>query len=267
MSLDHVVIDGKQFKLGNNPAPVRLKWTPFGADDKTRLIPRSEWPALIDAYAAGPGLETLTYVHDQNGYGMCNASATVSAMETAALRQGYPLVKLSAGDLYNRISGGSDNGSTLEDGLEESQNGIAEVSECPYLEWRRRSAGVTRKNHKVLEYYIAPTFDHCMSGVFQGFDLISGVMWYDNFNPNADGWCPDRGRGSGGGHAVHGYKPARMGTKYGIWHKNSWTERWGLNGHGIFPETWYGGAVGGWWLVRVTTAYDAEKIPAPVFGV
>lgn len=273
--MNYFSFGGITVALGNNiPDTDRTKyrWTIFGEDDKTRLIPESEWDALIDQFDyANPGLSTLSYVHDQDGIGMCNASATASAIETAHMRAGDKFVALSAGDLYNRICGGQDQGSLLEDGLEESKNGIATVEECPYLEWRRRSQGNTRKFHRVLEWYLAPTFAHCMSGVLQGFDLISGIMWYDSYKQlTSEGWLPAPG-GRPGGHAVHGYKPAKRsgssrGGKYGIWHKNSWTQRFGINGHCVFPQGAYQGNVGGWWLTRVVTSSHDDKLPTPAFN-
>lgn len=261
----HIDEQGNQWVLANIPA-ARTRMHRIFADEgtNTRLIPDSELNERIDAMGGdSPDMRFMTYVHDQNGYGMCNASATASAVETAHMQNGDPLVKLSGGDLYNRICGGSDQGSLLEDGLEESKNGIAEVTECPYLEWRRRSPGVTRKNNRVLEYFLAPTFEHCLSGVVQGFQLISGVMWYDNYTPNSEGWLPV-GRGRPGGHAIHGIKGARKGSKRGIWHKNSWRPTWGLGGFFILPQDAYDvGEVGGWWLVRSVTSTSGEKLPTP----
>lgn len=260
-------VDGKLYGTGNVDAPLKMKWPVYGETEDTPLIPESKWQEIAMQFdCEAPGLTTLTYVHDQNGYGMCNASAVCSAIETNQLRQTGSCYTLSAGDLYNRICGGSDNGSTLEDGLAEAKNGIATTEENPYLQWQRRTAGRTRNKAVVLEWYLAPTFAACFSGVCYGFDLISGIMWYDNFNPDSRGWLPSRGSGRPGGHAIHGYKPACRDGKVGIWHKNSWTTRYGLGGHFVIGREHYQGPVGGWWLVRVSTARTTDdKIPAPKF--
>jgi hypothetical protein len=85
--------DGSTFRLGNNPAPIKLAWTRFGETPNVKVIPRSEWKPRVDAMG-GPGLDWpfLSPVHDQNGFGMCNASATASALECQRLKQGLPLV-------------------------------------------------------------------------------------------------------------------------------------------------------------------------------
>jgi hypothetical protein len=103
----------------------------------------------------------------------------------------------------------------------------------------------------VLEAYLCPTFDHCFSAVLEGFDLVSGIWWYDSYaRSDADGWLPAPG-GRKGGHAVHGYRPTYRGNEYGIAHKNSWTPRFGVNGRCVFPERCYQAHdIGGWWAVR-----------------
>jgi len=250
--------DGTTRKLGNNPGPVRLAWSTFGETGNVKVIPRSEWKGLVDAMG-GPGLDSpfLSPVHDQDGIGMCNASATASAMESQRMKQGLPLVMLSGGDLYHRICGGGDNGSTLEDGIAAAmRQGVASVKACPYMQWEREASGAAadRKNYRVLEAYLCPTFDHCFSAVLQQFDLISGIWWFDSFmRTDADGWLPAPA-GKKGGHAVHGYRATyreKTRIEYGIAHKNSWQTRFGVNGCCVFPESCYQSRdIGGWWAVR-----------------
>ncbi len=269
--MSNTIIDsnGVERFLGNLMPTKSLApgWVEYGAVPNAPLVPRSKWPELIGA-DTGPGDPFLQYVHDQDGIGMCNASATCSAMERSRSRQGLEFVAISGGDLYQRISGGVDRGSMLEDGLSASmKTGVASVAVTPYLDWRGENAGASqdRTRFRVLtdEAFICPTFDHCMSAVFSGFDLISGVMWYSNYEPDGEGWLPLTGSGQAGGHAVHGYKATMRNGIYGIWHKNSWQVRWGLNGLCVFHERMYAGPVGGWWAVRQVVTEEGD-IPAPV---
>ena len=199
---------------------------------------------------------------------MCNCSATASAMERCRARQGLEFIALSAGDLYRRISGGGDNGSLLEDGLRVSmEQGIADTTVVPYLDWRGANPGEqeNRKNYKVLEAFLCEDFEQCMSAVLADipFDLISGGMWYANYTPDSEGWLPTRKSGGNGGHAVHGYKATYRGDAYGIWHKNSWTKNWGLNGLCVFPETFYqNNQISGIWAVRAVT--DSGGVVPPL---
>lgn len=270
-TLDEFTLDnGVKVKLGNVPPPAGLvsHWPLFGSTADTPLIPRAEWKGLIDAAGAGP--ETgwaLPYVHDQDGIGMCNASATASAMESCRAKQGLPTRKLSAGDLYRRICfRGQDSGSLLEDGIKAAMaDGIPTTDACPYLNWKQdfAGAGPERSQNRVLEAFLCPSFDHCVSAVLGGFDLISGIMWYDSYRPTAStGWWLPRPGGGAGGHAVHGYKATYKGSAFGIWHKNSWTPSFGLNGCAVFPEESYRGPVGGWWAVRSVTD-EGGVVPTP----
>jgi hypothetical protein len=260
--------DGSEVFLGNlePPAGLTKAWPTYGDVPATPMFPRSQWKDLVGANT-GPGDPFLGPVHDQDGIGMCNCSATCSAAERRRLAQGLPYVAFSGGDLYGRICGGQDQGSLLEDGLHESMtNGLAPVEDgAPYLKWQGVPPGpsAARNKGKVLEAWLCPTFDHCFCAVLAGFDLISGVMWYNNYTPAGDGWLPSQGRGGGGGHAVHGYKPTFKDNTYGIWHKNSWKASWGLHGCCVFPEAMYRGPVGGWWAVRVVTDEGGDVPPPP----
>jgi len=214
---------------------------------------RSEWPAIVAACMPAEQSPYLPPTHDQNGVGMCNCSATTGAMESQRMKQGLGYLKLSAGDLYNRIHvGRGDNGSLLEDGIHEASTvGVAGVAVVPYLDWQRSYAGAAadRPRFRVLEAYLCPEFDHCFSAVAAGFDLISGISWFSNYTPDSDGWLPAP-RGKSGGHAIHGYKPTMRNGRYGIWHQNSWSDRWGIHGRFVIPEACYDNAIGGWWAVR-----------------
>lgn len=257
--------DGTVRRLGNNPPPAGLV-KGYAAYPTANLVPRADWPGLIAAL--GNTLDTvwLPPVHDQDGIGMCNCSATAGAGESQRAKQGLPYVKLSAGDLYHRISGGRDDGSTLEDGVHAATaEGIASVAVVPYLDWRTThgAAAADRGRFKFLEVFLCPTFDHCASAVLEGFDLISGILWYDNYTPDSDGWLP-RPRGRSGGHAIHGYKLVSRGSEFGIAHQNSWGPNWGVGGKFVIPESAYSGDVGGWWAVRSMTD-EGGTVPAPKF--
>jgi hypothetical protein len=251
--------------MGNNDAPLKCAYREFGSVPTERVIPRDEWPDLLQAYLDGPDDPHLPPVADQDGIGECNASATCTALESCRMLAGLPYVQLSAADLYRRINGGRDQGSMLEDGIQEAmQNGIATTAEVPYLDWRHQhsNAAAVRPKYKVLEAVLCPSFDHCFSAVLHGFKLITGILWYSNYTPDADGWLP-RGRGQSGGHAIFGYKPTGRNGVFGIWHQNSWTPSWGVQGRMVIPETAYDRAIGGWWAIRSVVNEDGT-FPEPV---
>lgn len=252
--------------LGNNVPPDEPstdKWPIFRATITEELIPRDQWKDLVPD-EDGPDAPHRLYIHDQDGVGQCNCDATAAAAEDSRLMAGLPGVKLSAPDLYDRINGGADNGSMLEDAIEEmTKRGIGELGgNSPY--WRRgqrKSPADERAKYIVVKASLCPTFDHVYSAVLRRKRIITGIMWYDNFTPDKNGWLPSSGRGNAGGHAIKGYKATRRGNQYGIWHDNSWTPQWGLNGSMVIPESLYGRNIGGWWAIDTITDSGGEDVP------
>jgi hypothetical protein len=262
---------GRERAFGNvalfdGPPAFMAGWPVYGQADAAPLVPRDHWPALIAQAGDGPEHPCLPPVHDQGRLAQCNADATAAAAEFCRAVQGLNHVQLSPADLYARINYGNDRGSLLEDAMAEATGvGIGTARTCGLL-WR---PGMTlaslaeRARFRVLECYVCPTFEHLMSAVLSGFAVISGVMWYERYQPDARGWLPALGEGAAGGHAIMGYKPAMRGKAFGIWHQNSYSARWGLGGRCVLPEGAYRTPIGGWWAVRQMTT-EAGELPALV---
>lgn len=251
----------ERFLANNVPDPNRTckVFRTYGDTADTPMIPRSKWPELIAAMGDWQDSPHLSPIHDQDGVGQCNADATTSMAESMRLKQGLPLVMLSAADLYDQINGGVDQGSLLEDAMEAMMtSGVGTVETCGTI-WKRggkKASAEERKRFRFLEVFIAPTFDHFFSGLLAGFDGNTGIMWGSRDDVDADGWLPTSGD-SAGGHSMHSYKPAmrqgRGGVQFGCATKNSWATRWGVGGKCVIPESRYKGPVGGWFLVRAIT--------------
>ena len=262
MSLQEIVLpDGTTRKLGNKipdpSAPKKLKCKVYGDTPNTPLVLRSQWDDLLAGYS--PGLEAPGNppTHDQNGVGQCNADSTALSQEWVRMRQGLPYVRLSGADLYARINGGVDEGSLLEDAMHEMlTNGVGTAATCGEL-WKQGSykgpaSAEERAKYRVLEAYECPTFDHVFSALLCGFVVQVGVLWYDNYNPDGDGWVP-KPRGNAGGHALSSYKPTKRNGVYGACTHNSWGDNWGIQGKFVLPEWSFDGPVGGWWALRAVT--------------
>lgn len=253
--------DDKPRKMGNidpGEGKLRYAWTEFGSAPNVPLIPRAQWkPVNLGTF--------LPPVHDQDGRGQCNCSATCTSMECARAQAGLPYIYLSAGDLYSRINGGSDRGSLLEDGLAEMmQNGVCSVTLVPYV-WdgrKHNDAAVVaeRKLYTVTEAYICTGFDGMASALQQGFVIIEGLMWGNNYKPDRDGWLTPGG--GGGGHALCGYGLEQRNGVWGIRTRNSWSEKWGIAGDCIIPEGCFGRAIGGYWAIRAV-AQTKNDLPGP----
>ena len=248
--------------LANNPLPAGQKpmaFPVYGDTADTPMVPRSQWPELITKMGDWKSYSFLPPTHDQDGVGQCNCDATTGMAESMRLKQGLPLVQLSAADLYDRINGGQDQGSLLEDAMAAMmKDGVATLASVGAV-WKRgqpKPPAGERSRFKFLEVFTCPTFDHLMSALIYNFDVNSGIMWGDNYNPDADGFLPESPRG-GGGHSLHSFMPAmrqgRGGVQYGAATHNSWADRWGVQGKCVIPENGYRGQVGGWFAVRSIT--------------
>lgn len=240
-------------------------WKVYGDAPTTPMVPRSRWGDLITAMGNRLDHSFLPPVHDQGEVGQCNADATAAVAEFCRAVQGLPYVRLSGADLYARINGGVDRGSMLEDAMHEmTAVGIGTAATAGTL-WQpnlRQAGNAERARYRVLECWLCPTFEHCMSAVLGGFAIISGIPWWDNYTPDGDGWLPSVGAGQWGGHAIMGYRPMLRGKSVGIAHMNSWTAGWGINGCCVIPERAYSNAIGGWWAIRqmVTESGDLPTI-------
>lgn len=268
---DFDIAAGEERAMGCIIAPPKLQWTEFGSAATIPIIERPQWKEVDLSTFLGP-------VHDQNGKGQCNASATGTAIEFGRFQSGQSYTYLSAGDLYSLINGGRDQGSTLEDGLSTAMNtGMAEVSLVPYV-WNGRVANsaavkASRAKYRVTEAFLCPTFDAMASAVQQGFILVEGLYWYDNFKPDKDGWLPVKGTGRAGGHALAGYGLAKRGDIWGIKTRNSWGPTWGNSSDGtlgagncVIPESLFSKGNFGCWAVRAVVQNDTP-FPAPTAAV
>jgi hypothetical protein len=269
-----ILSDGSVRKLGNNPPhPDLMRGFPvYGDSALTPLVPRSQWDGLIAALGDTFDDPFLPYVHDQRDVGECNADATAAMLERQRAVQGLPFIKLSPGDLYDRINGGTDNGSTLPDAMREVMTaGIGTAATCG-LVWHRgmpAAGAAERLRFRAIEVFLCPTFDHAMSAAFEGFGLVSGIDWMNVYNrPDAAGWLPAPDF-SVGGHAILGYKPAardanKSGSarQYGIRHQNSWTAAYGIGGRMVLPESCYGSQIGGIWAAREVVD-EGGVVPQP----
>lgn len=261
---DFTLPDGSTRRLGNiiPTSSHRVKWDVLGADENVaKLIPRAEWDSILKQYDSLDDFDPAVNkcpVHDQDGIGQCNPEAATLGEEVARVRQGLPYVQLSPADLYARINGNRDQGSLLEDAMEELKlRGVGTAATSGLLwksgSFKKQAPAEERQRFITTELLLCPTFDHCFSAVLQGWGFVNGILWYDNFNTGADGWLPNAGRGRAGGHAIYGYKPTKAtqhGETYGIWHQNSWGTSWGFNGRMVIPMSLMNGAIGGWWAIR-----------------
>lgn len=232
--------DGKTYRLGRLPRKSgRGEVYPvFGERGKTRLWPRDEWKPIDFGHC-------VPEVLDQDGQNACCAFASVQAVHVARAIAGAPYVRLSAGNLYGRINGGSDTGAVLGDAIKALEViGVCRASIIDMYTWRQSRWPADWKKDaprfRVLEAWDCPSFDHVASAILCGFPVCLGVFVGRNFRVQSDGWLADY-TGGGGGHAMCGIGLACHESRktWGVAVVNSWGKDWGVNGMAIVPESYF----------------------------
>lgn len=214
----------------------------YGDSPEETLIPREGWRDLITAMGDPFDWPFHSPVRDQNGIGQCNCEAATAVLESVRAIQGLPEIEFSPADLYHRINGGRDQGSTLQDALRVMRDaGVGTAAESGRL-WKRETfrpaSAESRRRYRFDEFKLCPTADHVMSAALRGRVLALGIPWHQNFQTDSEGWLVNPS-GPAGGHAYMACKPAfrerNGGIEFGIASKNSWSERWGRRGFFITP--------------------------------
>lgn len=251
-----------KFALGNlkPDAPLKGSWLKVGekvgANIPIRSIPMEQWvETSLESF--------LPPVRNQGSVGKCNAVATANAFMTARAIAGLSFQDLSDDWLYSnicfrdRFGRRIDSGSLLEDGLAwMCKNGTCTRSIVTDGNWNPSNgypaaAAIEAKEFTVDEAYLCENAGHIASSIQQGFPVVLGIDWYNNFfNPGADGWLPARGDTPAGGHAIVGYALVKRGNEWGIKCRNSWGPTWGQNGNFVIPLQHFNGRVGGFWAIR-----------------
>lgn len=208
----------------------------WGTRPPAKIIPREDWTPVDWSHF-------VDKVLDQDGQGACNAFASVQAVHVLRRMLGLPFVELSAGNLYGRINGGRDAGSTLVDAIRElEKRGVCTAQTVPHLEWQQhrwpKGWEEEAKKFRVQEAYDCPIFDYIASALLCGFVVNVGIMIGHNFEPDRSGWIPPR-RGEAGGHAMCAVGLLRRGSEWGVKIVNSWGPSWGLDGFAIVPESYF----------------------------
>lgn len=265
-----------KYAMGNiKPAGgLKNKWLKVGEGAvPISSIPRTQWVSTsLEAF--------LPPVRDQGSVGKCNAVATANAFMMARRISGLSFQDLSDDYIYGNIcfkdrwGRRQDSGSLLEDGLKWMQtNGTCTRSVVRDGNWNPQAwpaqAASEAQEFVVEEAYLCQDFDAVASAIQQGFPVIVGIDWYDNFfQVDADGWLPMRPGQPAGGHAIVCYGVSQRNGVWGADCRNSWGATWGRSGNFTIPEQHFRGQVGGFWAIRsVKQTRATVSAQQPVSGL
>lgn len=195
------------------------------------VIPRSEWPGLIEAQEASHS--TLRHVRDragirtksQNGTNYCWAFGTVAAIQLVRAAAGMPTVELSPTAVAAKIKNYRNRGGNTFDAIPYiAQHGVPTVEYWPLNRIDARydtpEMRENSKNYRLTEWYElrSNSFDQAASCLLRGMPVILGLAWW--------------------GHMVCGLRLVALpGGGYGIEIENSHGEGYGEKGLAVLPES------------------------------
>ncbi len=221
---------------------------PWSLDDMP-LIPMEEWPERIadmeakkrrvsDIYAVGNLGQRIPSL-DQNGQGYCWAYSTTACVQMLRSIANMPYVPLSAHSVACKIKGFRDQGGWGALSLDFIKaHGVMPQSVWPAKSMSRQydteANWETAKPYRVTEGFVdlePAVYDRRMSILQVGTCLLSMVPVIADYNH----WR----------HSValmdlvdvYPNRSARDPLRYGTRHKNSWTDRYGVNGEAVLKDS------------------------------
>jgi len=163
-------------KPGVLPRKSRLGEICPRASEHIKLIPRDEWDERAADISLRPHVHTVL---DQGSVGSCATESTAGGIMVARSMQGLTHVVLNPWFIYQKTSGGRDQGSNIDTNLAfVRQYGCAPESVWPRSKgWRSRpsdEAYDAALQFRIDEFYDIASVDEFVSAVLTGYPVVYG---------------------------------------------------------------------------------------------
>jgi hypothetical protein len=148
------------------------------AADRIKIVPSGDWDAV--AAELGDDLRRdVPIVLDQNGYGSCATESTAGSLMLSRAVQGLDFVQLNPLFIYHTTSGGSDQGSSIDENLAfVRENGIAPESVWPFSKGFKAKPSAEAVEaaaaYKIEEFYDVANLNEFVSALLTGFCVVFG---------------------------------------------------------------------------------------------
>jgi hypothetical protein len=204
------------------------------------IIPRSDWREWMLR-------DWCPDVYDQGPQGSCVGHGAVIGFTVSFTRSGQKPRRFSPCFIYAQINNGADQGAIVSDSLEElKQTGVClEATVGPRRIWKRdipAGAYDEARRYRIEQAYQLRSFEEIVTATLLGFPVVYGIEIGSHFQPDAEGYIPDRA-GRGGGHCMCGIGPKRRQGRWYLTTINSWSAQWGAGGYCHLPESYFDGYV------------------------
>lgn len=231
-----IIIDGKEFGTGLMTPPKRpLTFRPLSS--AIRPLSKqtiAQWIADPRRTPSSKLFPPDRFIADQGPRGSCNGHAAAKALEKNRVLLGMKHVSLSGSCLYSHVSGGRDNGSMLDDGMEALMKiGTCSWDRFPVEEYRQdRMSGEAWAEcelYQARECYRLDTEIDMASALVSNFMVVVAVHAGRNFmRLDATGLAgSDSGNGN---HACNVSDVAIVNGELRFRLDNSWGLSYGDNG-------------------------------------
>lgn len=193
-------------------------------------------------------LKWIAEIYDQNGQGSCVGHGAIQGLYTSSRSTGQNTPRLSPCFLYAQINGGQDQGAVVSDALEALKAGgtCTEATVGPKRIWKRdipQHAYEEAKRFRIEEAFTLDNWNDILASLIRyKRPVVFGVEIGQDFEPDAEGYIPERS-GQGGGHCMVATGVDVRKSRIHLEVVNSWGDRWGRAGVCYMPQSYFNGYV------------------------